>query len=81
MNKQTFAQQFNQQIDSWLDYDSVPQQIVIDQHTFVIDYDSGQDQGPYRVLLDGQLIAWNDRERDFRQVGSFVYDTVMEAAE
>jgi len=77
-----FQSQFRDVVELWLDSTDHNWCIVIDDVELALDYRE-QRAGPYRVLNDrGSVIGFNDSARDFRDIGSFVYEYVKkEAAE
>lgn len=69
MTTDQLANKFNQQVELWLN-DQVPNNFILDDVEFELVYD-----GNYRVLCEGVEVAWNDNDRDFKQVGTFLFST------
>lgn len=77
MTKLDFAKEFNTRVQFWLqDSDDV---VTVADRTFKLSYDNEEDvYQVWQIFEDGtgEVIAWNDSAKDFRDVGFFVYDSM-----
>ena len=74
----TKTKQFAQLITQWLN-DEIDNEIEFDEREFILEHAQLSSGGVrYEVWEDGELIAYNDNHKDFKNVWSFID---MEAAE